>query len=399
MSSGAGRRRTIEIDPRDADAVAFWKAGARDYVEQLEDWGRYYLYTKPFFTVGPVPDPIPLGYFHDFANIVRALDLRGGSRILDVACGPGWFSEFLWRLGYRVTGIDVCEPLLDFARERVGLVAHPPLERSREDVRFLVLDIETERLDEPFDGIVFYDCLHHFVDAEAVLAHARSMLAPGGRLLIKEGAMPPPGSEGERLLIAEAERLRTLEAPFDHDWLDAHLRSLDFESVRSFVEINGLFERTPAERDRVIGVFDGPPAVNVFLCRVAGGEATAGEPRARLELLARHVVEEARGATLHLELRAHNEGDWTWRSGPALAPGTVTIGIRSLDRAGAVVDDQAGRTLLPGDVAPGASVPVRVAYPLGAVQPPPAALRVDLVLQGAYWFADRGLRPVVVELD
>lgn len=393
------RVRTIEVDPCDAEAVAYWKRGAVEYMAALEDWGRHYLFTKPFQTTAARVEPVSIGYFRDFANIVQTLDLPGGSRILDVACGPGWFSEFLWRFGYRVVGIDVCSELLEVARGRVRSVSHPPLDRSLDDVRFLELDIETAPLDERFDAVVFYDCLHHFVDVERVIEHAEAMLAPHGALLIKEGSMPPPGSEGDRLLISEAERLRTLEAPFDHEWLDGFLRGRDFEQVTSFIEINGFFERSRAVREGVAALFDAPPAVNVFLCRRSVAASAVVEPHARIELQSCRLQDHAGEPVLALGVHVHNEGPATWTTRPPLAPDTVTIGVRLLDSSGAVLDENTGRTLLPRDVEPGASEAATILYPVSALPAAAASVVIDLVLQGRFWFSAVGARPARVELS
>ena len=196
--------------------------------------------------------------FYIIANILMALELPGGSRILDVASGPGWLSEFLYRYGYDVTGVDISQELLELARTRVSRLPYPPRDLDAGNVRFELLDIETQCLEARFDAILLYDCLHHFVDVEQILDHAARMLAPGGRLLIKEGAMPAPGSEGERALLQESEDYQTLESPFDPDYLVELLRAAGFQSIRRLVEANGFFEKTPRERDRVSRIFDAP---------------------------------------------------------------------------------------------------------------------------------------------
>jgi hypothetical protein len=62
------QRRTIEVDPQDREAVAFYKSGAVDYVAKLPEWARYYLYTKPFCTIEGLPEAIHILYLHDFAR-------------------------------------------------------------------------------------------------------------------------------------------------------------------------------------------------------------------------------------------------------------------------------------------------------------------------------------------
>lgn len=63
----------------------------------------------------------PLGKHADEAETRCALELlkpTAGMRILDAGCGTGNFSLGLARLGCSVTGIDISEKMLAFAREK-----------------------------------------------------------------------------------------------------------------------------------------------------------------------------------------------------------------------------------------------------------------------------------------
>jgi len=68
----------------------------------------------------------------NFINLFSLLALPGGSRVLDVACGSGWISQFLTKLGYDVVGIDIAPDMIDTARERVkgDQLVPRPLRRS-----------------------------------------------------------------------------------------------------------------------------------------------------------------------------------------------------------------------------------------------------------------------------
>ena len=397
----AGRkRRTAEIDPRDGEAAAHHKRGATDYVASLPDGSRHYLYTKPFCTIGGRPEAIHVLYFQDFANILLSLSLCGRSRILDVACGPGWLSEFLYRYGYDVTGVDISEEMLDVARERVDRLAYPPLDRGPESVRFRRLDIETECLDEQFDAVLFYDCLHHFVDAERALHHAARMLAPSGKLLIKEGAMPPPGSEGERALLAESEQYQTLESPFDPDYLDELLSKQGFRVIRRFIEVNGFFEPTREERDRIAAVFDSPLSVNIRICQQEepaspSASPLAGNWRAKIELESMEEISAPRRGW-HLRIRVTNTGDRVWEASPDLTVGSVALGFKLLDASGHIVEQHTGRTPVAHPLAPGQSTTLQVRYLFPEATSGPCFLVADMVLQGAFWFGDRDSRVLQV---
>ena len=65
---------------------------------------------------------------------------------------------------------------------------------------------------------------------------------PGGRIYIREGARPAPGSEGERQLVEEMELYGTLESPFDPAYLEEVVAKAGFTEVRRFVEVDELVE-------------------------------------------------------------------------------------------------------------------------------------------------------------
>ena len=137
----------------------------------------------------------------------RRSGLRAGARILDVACGSGWLSEYFARLGYDVTGIDISPTLIQIAEERVravpGLVDHQTEIRCR----FRAHDIEISPLEEKFDAIICYDAMHHFVDEHAVVRHFAAMLPMGGLLFILEGNRPPAASAAEAELVAVMQKV------------------------------------------------------------------------------------------------------------------------------------------------------------------------------------------------
>jgi SAM-dependent methyltransferase len=393
--------RTIEVSPADAAAVSAFKRSAEEYAGRLTDRQRHHLLTKPFYALEAEVDREHLGYFHDVAHLLSALDLPCGSHILDVACGPGWLSEAFYRFGYDVTGVDISADLLAVAARRLASLPFPPFAEPGHAprARFLKLDVETEALPERFAGIVLYDCLHHFVDTAAVLANLRAMLAPGGRLVIVEGAMPPRGSAGERDLLAETAAHGTLEAPFAPEALSAALAQAGFATVESYLVLDGLFPRTRAAQREVERRFRSPSATNFFVCQAEATlilPLTAAPPwRATIEVetwrLVPRIEEKGEGAARRLDLVVWigNGGRRGWVSDGTLAPGNVCLGVRLLDAGGAVLEENAGRTPLGRFVGPTETVRLELSYPLPA-DLDAVGISLDLVLQGRFWFADQG---------
>lgn len=108
------------------------------------------------------------------------LTVPAGTRVLDLACGPGTHVLPLARHGARVTGVDLSEAMLSRAREaceRAGV----PVRLERADMREFV---------EPgaYDlAITMYTSFGYFTDPDdnlAVLRNLHTSLAPGGQVLL-----------------------------------------------------------------------------------------------------------------------------------------------------------------------------------------------------------------------
>ena len=115
----------------------------------------------------------------DAAFLDRALALRAGARILDLGCGFGRHSVPLATRGYRVTGIDLSEPMLTLAR-RLAERAGAPVDWQRRDMRDL------HGLG-PLDAcICLYTVLGYFDDEgnARVVRGVHDVLRPGGRLVL-----------------------------------------------------------------------------------------------------------------------------------------------------------------------------------------------------------------------
>jgi SAM-dependent methyltransferase len=162
----------------------------------------------------------------------------GGARLLEVGCGHGLLLDEARRLGWTVRGLDLSKSAAGHARDTLDLdVAEIPVEDPALD-------------GEAFDAIVLADVVEHLDDPLATLRRCRSLLAPGGALLI---VTPDPSSRTARLagarwwgflpahtcLIPRAE-LRRIVAGLGLAVVD------DVSLVRSFTPaywVRGLIER------------------------------------------------------------------------------------------------------------------------------------------------------------
>ena len=327
------------------------------------------------------------------------LEIPGESKILDVACGAGWLSEFLFRYGYDVTGIDISEDLLKIANDRIEAIKFTPLGRDKSYIRFKKLDIEKESLSTYFDAIIFYDCLHHFSDIDGVFENAKKMLASGGKVLIKEGAMPPKGSDGEKELLRVFKEYNTLESPFDHDELKAYLKNIGFNDIKEYIEINGFFEKSSTELSRLTNRFVSPYDMNILICQM--GKANLPDVnavwRADISLKSHMESVEKSQKCLELTFNIKNIGDSTWKNDSDLKIGSVALGAKLYSPEGYLVEELLGRTPLPKIVYPGESVELTVHYPLSGFDVKGEyRLAFDLVLQGYFWFEQKGSKPLKI---
>ncbi len=91
-------------------------------------------------------------------------------RVLDLACGEGYGSDVLAESALSVVGLDANPDAFEHARLRY---VRPNLSFERGMV---------ETFGEPgtLDAVVFLQTIEHVHDPDAVLAHVRSLLTPGG---------------------------------------------------------------------------------------------------------------------------------------------------------------------------------------------------------------------------
>ena len=115
--------------------------------------------------------------------ILRWLDPRPGERILDIGCGDGYYDWRISRSGAAVTGIDLHEKRLAFARSRYG------------SGRTEFLNLDAERADFPdgsFDKALSLCVMEHLGDDERVMRNVSRALKPGGRFTFSADSLSHP---------------------------------------------------------------------------------------------------------------------------------------------------------------------------------------------------------------
>lgn len=113
---------------------------------------------------------------HGPALLAACGDVRG-QRVLDLGCGQGWFSRQLAERGAHVTGIDFSTQQLANAQRHEA--AHP------RGITYQLLNatqIDEEWPANSFDLVTACMVLHDSPDSGRILAAARRVLTPDGRL-------------------------------------------------------------------------------------------------------------------------------------------------------------------------------------------------------------------------
>ncbi|VTR23236.1 Trans-aconitate 2-methyltransferase [Serratia fonticola] len=94
-----------------------------------------------------------------------ASQLPAGARILDLGCGPGFYTRMLTERGFRCTGVDFSPASITYARQQA--------EAAGLDIEYLQQDVRTYSPAQPFDFIMMtFGELNVFssVDARTLLS-------------------------------------------------------------------------------------------------------------------------------------------------------------------------------------------------------------------------------------
>lgn len=102
-------------------------------------------------------------------QLLESTHVISGSRLLDVACGPGYVAEAATSLGAVSTGIDFSPEMIRLARSR-----SPDIEFCTGDAQ------ELDFPDRSFDAVAMNFGVLHLSRPDAAFAEARRILRPGG---------------------------------------------------------------------------------------------------------------------------------------------------------------------------------------------------------------------------
>lgn len=132
-------------------------------------WDEFYADREkkvPFFV--NVPDENLVSY------VVNKLIPKG--KVLDIGCGAGRNALYLTKQGFEVTGVDLSEEAINWAKERAF--------KEGLDITFLCQSVFDLEYENTYDFIFDSGCLHHIYPHRRIqyIDFLTSALKPGGKL-------------------------------------------------------------------------------------------------------------------------------------------------------------------------------------------------------------------------
>lgn len=205
-------------------------------------------------------------------SLLDAAEVRTGSRLLDVACGPGFVSEAAAARGARPVGLDVAAAMVERARARC-----PGLEFVLGDALRLPFG------EASFDAVAMNFGILHVSQPERALAEARRVLAPGGRLAFTTW-LAEGNAEDEITEAALAEHAVAVEVPEGPSY---HVFADPDEARQALADCG--FDTDSVRMETVTPLWRVPRADFLFEAQLRAGVRTAAvlraQPPERLEAI------------------------------------------------------------------------------------------------------------------
>ena len=321
-------------------------------------------------------------------NAIQAMHLSPNALVVEVGAGPGWLTQILVGLGYRVVAIEPSAMMNDLARRRISEFA-AMMGVPMSGATFLTTTLEEADLTSYYglaDAVMFHESLHHVIDEREAIRQVFSLLQPGGCLAVcGEGRWNPGDNDLERQLDDEMKRYGTLESPFTQTYLLHLLQKAGFVEISFYHSVNGLFSES--QEHKTIREVANPSlhAANTVLARRPAGKV----PRLtglRERTFAQITLLDARRDGVHLavHVRLRNIGETYWPTYEPPLSGGVTLALTQ-DNVTAVPPEAANRAPLPRRLLPDEELTFSWRFDVRGLDLTACYLR--LVAEDEFWFS------------
>jgi 2-polyprenyl-3-methyl-5-hydroxy-6-metoxy-1,4-benzoquinol methylase len=167
LGNGGGCVDTVDTNEAAQlrEQIAYYRARATEYDEWFLRLGRY-----------DHGEEQNRQWFGEVAEVERALmQFAPRGRVLELACGTGWWTEQLVRYADQVTAVDASSEVIALNQAKLGL---------RENVHYQQADLFTWQPAHTYDVVFFSFWLSHVPPAhvDAFWEMVRRCLRPGGRV-------------------------------------------------------------------------------------------------------------------------------------------------------------------------------------------------------------------------
>ena len=118
-------------------------------------------------------DPIKL------ETIIKALELKKGEEVLDVATGTGIMIPYLYnevKKDGKIAAIDISDEMISIAKEKYN--------NAYSNIELLVGDVNELDNNKKFDAILCYSCFPHFLDQQLTIKKMVDLLKSKGKLMV-----------------------------------------------------------------------------------------------------------------------------------------------------------------------------------------------------------------------